>query len=118
MFGETLHSVVHLRKHCSSYPCFISIVLRTKCYSQSDEVTHGNFPGAQYALEGMLVYPNKMDFPVMENFGKPPVPLGMLEVVIKSAEGLPNADFMGTSDPFVEVRKLEIFTARHRGLQL
>ena len=55
-------------------------------------------------MEGLLVYPNKMDFPIMENFGKPPTPLGMLEVVIKSAEGLPNADFMGLSDPFVEVR--------------
>ena len=52
------------------------------------------------------MYPNKMDFPVMENFGKPPVPMGMLEVVIKSAEGLPNADVLSKSDPFVEVRRI------------
>ena len=52
----------------------------------------------------MLVYPNKMDFPVMENFGVSPPPLGMLEVTIERAEGLPNSDFLSKSDPYCEVR--------------
>jgi len=59
---------------------------------------------AQYVLEGMLVYPNKMDFPVMENFGVTPPPLGMLEITIDRAEGLPNSDFLSKSDPYCEVR--------------
>ena len=58
----------------------------------------------QYVLEGMLVYPNKMDFPVMENFGVTPPPLGMLEITIDRAEGLPNSDFLSKSDPYCEVR--------------
>ena len=52
----------------------------------------------------MIVYPNKMDFPVMENFGIEPLPLGMVEVTIHRAEGLPNSDFLSKSDPYVEVR--------------
>ena len=58
----------------------------------------------QYVLEGMVVYPNKMDFPVMENFGVSPPPLGMLEITIERAEGLINSDFLGKSDPYCEVR--------------
>ena len=57
----------------------------------------------QYVLEGMLVYPNKMDFPVMENFGVSPPPLGMLEITIERAEGLINSDFLSKSDPYCEV---------------
>ena len=57
----------------------------------------------QYVLEGMLVYPNKMDFPVMENFGVSPPPLGMLEITIDRAEGLINSDFLSKSDPYCEV---------------
>jgi hypothetical protein len=31
------------------------------------------------------VYPNKMDFPIMEDFGVAPPPLGMLEVAVGAA---------------------------------
>ena len=58
----------------------------------------------QMTLESMLVYPNKMDFPVMENFGKSPPPLGMIEVTVIRAEGLRNVDFLGKSDPYVKAR--------------
>jgi hypothetical protein len=34
-------------------------------------------------MEMVIVYPNKMDFPVMEDFGVPPPPLGMLEVTVR-----------------------------------
>ena len=44
---------------------------------------------SQTAVTSMIVYPNKMDFPVMENFGIEPLPLGMVEVTIHRAEGLP-----------------------------
>ena len=57
----------------------------------------------------MVVYPNKMDFPVMENFGKAPLPLGMVEVTIQRAEGLPNSDLLSKSDPFVEARPASVF---------
>lgn len=33
-------------------------------------------------MEMLIVYPNKMDFPVMEDFGIPPPPLGMLEITV------------------------------------
>lgn len=38
--------------------------------------------GVQRAVETLLVYPNKMNFPIMENFGVVPPPLGMLEVKV------------------------------------
>ena len=38
----------------------------------------------QRAVETLLVYPNKMKFPIMENFGVVPPPLGMLEVKVIS----------------------------------
>ena len=66
----------------------------------------------QYVLEGMLVYPNKMDFPVMENFGVTPPPLGMLEITIDRAEGLPNSDFLSKSDPYCEVRELPLHSSQ------
>jgi hypothetical protein len=37
----------------------------------------------QMVMEMVIVYPNKMDFPVMEDFGVPPPPLGMLEVNVR-----------------------------------
>jgi hypothetical protein len=33
-------------------------------------------------MEMLIVYPNKMDFPIMEDFGVAPPPLGMLEVAV------------------------------------
>ena len=68
---------------------------------------HTTFLAMQYVLEGMLVYPNKMDFPIMENFGVTPPPLGMLEITIERAEGLPNSDFLSKSDPYCEVHRAE-----------
>ena len=50
----------------------------------------------------MLVYPNKLEFPVMEDFGRSPLPLGMMEVTVLRDEGLPASDFLGKSDPYVE----------------
>ena len=38
-------------------------------------------------MEALLVYPNKMDFPIMENFGIVPPPLGMLEVRVSPRTG-------------------------------
>jgi hypothetical protein len=59
--------------------------------------------GTKTVMEMMLVYPNKMDFPIMEDFGIAPPPLGMLEITILKAEGLPNSDLIGKSDPYCEV---------------
>jgi len=35
-------------------------------------------------MEMMLVYPNKMDFPIMEDFGIAPPPVGMLQVTVRN----------------------------------
>jgi len=48
----------------------------------------------------MLVYPNEFTVPLMENFGLPPPPLGMLKVRIRSASGL-KSSFWDKVDPFV-----------------
>lgn len=55
------------------------------------------------AIETLIVYPNKMDFPIMENFGISPPPVGMLEVKVCRAAGLINSDFLGKSDPYCEI---------------
>lgn len=54
----------------------------------------------------MLVYPNEFTVPLMENFGLPPPPLGMLKVRVRSASGL-KSSFWDKVDPFVvaEIRK-------------
>lgn len=53
----------------------------------------------------MLVYPNSMSFPVMDAYGLPPPPLGMLRVTVVSGTNLKSSLF-DTVDPFcvLEVR--------------
>ncbi len=36
----------------------------------------------QMVMETIIVYPNKMEFPVMEDFGVAPPPIGMLEITV------------------------------------
>ena len=72
------------------------------------------FPGVPLAVRtaikviagNMLVYPNEFMYPLMEGFGRPPPPQGMLKVCVKSASNL-KSSFVDTVDPYVklEVRK-------------
>lgn len=72
----------------------------------------------QYAvkrsIETLMVYPNKMEFPIMENFGITPPPVGMLQVKICRAAGLPNSDLLGKSDPYCMVNVREERALRTR----
>ena len=54
----------------------------------------------------MLVYPNEFSLPLMENYGRPLPPHGMLKVTVKSGHGL-KSSLMDTVDPFVscEIRE-------------
>ena len=51
--------------------------------------------GVQLVMEMLIVYPNKMDFPIMEDFGIAPPPLGMLEVAVGAA-ALASTQMLGT----------------------
>jgi Ca2+-dependent lipid-binding protein len=44
--------------------------------------------GLQHVLNGMLIYPNSLSFPIMPNFGVPPPPKGALNVKLLRAENL------------------------------
>lgn len=56
----------------------------------------------------MLVYPNEFMYPLMEGFGRPPPPQGMLKVCVKSGHNL-KSSFFDVVDPYVV---LEIRTGR------
>ena len=52
----------------------------------------------------MLIYPNHMSFPIMENGGVPLPPQGMLTVKVLRADKLKGGSALDKVDPFVEVR--------------
>lgn len=56
----------------------------------------------------MLVYPNEFMYPLMEGFGRPPPPQGMLKVCVKSGHNL-NSSLLDVVDPYVI---LEVRTGR------
>ncbi len=43
-------------------------------------------------LNGLLIYPNNMTFPIMPHFGVPPPPKGALKVQLLRGSGLKGAD--------------------------
>lgn len=51
----------------------------------------------------MLIYPNSMSFPIMENGGVDPPPQGMLTVKVLRADKLKGGGALDKLDPFVEV---------------
>eukprot|EP01026_Neomeris_dumetosa_P028199 TRINITY_DN2285_c0_g1_i1.p2 TRINITY_DN2285_c0_g1~~TRINITY_DN2285_c0_g1_i1.p2 ORF type:complete len:484 (-),score=80.59 TRINITY_DN2285_c0_g1_i1:358-1809(-) len=60
--------------------------------------------GLKAALEDMIVYPNHMAFPLMENGGLPPKPAGMLVVRLARIKGLKvGGDLLSKVDPYVEL---------------
>jgi hypothetical protein len=52
----------------------------------------------------MLVYPNQLDVPLMENSGLPKAPVGMLEVTVEKATGLKGNDVLGKGDPYLRLQ--------------
>ena len=56
------------------------------------------------ALSQMLVYPNQLDIPLMENSGLAKPPVGMLEVTVEKAVGLKSGDMLGKGDPYVSIQ--------------
>ena len=54
------------------------------------------------ALGSMLIYPNSMSFPIMDNSGIPPPPQGMLIIRVLRATKL-GSPGISKIDPFVEV---------------
>uniref|UniRef100_A0A1D1ZVZ1 Extended synaptotagmin-3 n=1 Tax=Auxenochlorella protothecoides TaxID=3075 RepID=A0A1D1ZVZ1_AUXPR len=54
----------------------------------------------------MLVYPNEISVPIMENFGVPPPPQGMLHVTVVNGKNLKSSWF-DKVDPFVKVEVRE-----------
>lgn len=57
----------------------------------------------------MLIYPNQMSFPIMENGGVTPPPQGMLTVKVLRADKLKGGGALDKLDPFVEVSQLSTF---------
>ena len=58
----------------------------------------------------MLIYPNQMSFPIMEDGGVPPPPQGMLTVKVLRADKLKGSSALDKLDPFVEVSQLSAIT--------
>lgn len=52
----------------------------------------------------MLVYPNQLDIPLMENSGLAKAPVGMLEVTVEKALGLKSGDMLGKGDPYASIQ--------------
>lgn len=52
----------------------------------------------------MLVYPNQLDIPLMENSGLAKPPVGMLEITVEKAIGLKSGDMLGKGDPYVSIQ--------------
>ncbi len=50
------------------------------------------FYAVQHVLNGMLIYPNSMSFPIMKDFGVPPPPKGALNVKLLRGENIKGAD--------------------------
>jgi Ca2+-dependent lipid-binding protein len=59
----------------------------------------------------MLVYPNQIPIPLMENSGLPKPPVGMLEVTLQKCTGLRNEDIVGNGDPYVKISVLTMGTS-------
>lgn len=58
--------------------------------------------GLKMALGSMLIYPNSMSFPIMDNSGIPPPPQGMLIIRVLRATKL-SSPGISKIDPFVEL---------------
>ena len=59
----------------------------------------------------MVVYPNQIPIPLMENSGLPKPPVGMLELTILRCHGLRSKDVVGPGDPYVRVSVLTMGTS-------
>jgi hypothetical protein len=64
--------------------------------------TAANF-GLKMALAPLLLYPNKMTFPIMENGGAPPTPKGVLIVKVLRGDKLKGAEVLGKIDAYVQL---------------
>lgn len=55
------------------------------------------------AYAQIVVYPNQIPVPLMENSGLPKPPSGMLEITIQRCANLKSQDVLGKGDPYVKV---------------
>jgi hypothetical protein len=67
----------------ANVPHWLHILTGISIGPPSSRCHQDNYFGMQMVMEMVIVYPNKMEFPVMEDFGIPPPPLGMLEVTVR-----------------------------------
>jgi Ca2+-dependent lipid-binding protein len=58
----------------------------------------------------IVVYPNQIPVPLMENSGLPKPPSGMLELTVQRCSNLRSKDLVGKGDPFVKVSVLTMGT--------
>eukprot|EP00879_Flechtneria_rotunda_P030315 GHRR01032936.1.p1 GENE.GHRR01032936.1~~GHRR01032936.1.p1 ORF type:complete len:358 (+),score=59.35 GHRR01032936.1:742-1815(+) len=60
-----------------------------------------------YVLKQVAIYPNSISAPLMQNYGEPPEPQGMVHIFLEKIEGLKSTDLMTKGDPYVllEVRE-------------
>ena len=64
---------------------------------------------SEQALQ-IVVYPNQIPVPLMENSGLPKPPSGMLEITVQRCANLKSEDVLGKGDPYVKVTTLTMGT--------
>jgi len=55
----------------------------------------------QYVVKEIALYPNSVSVPLMENFGVPRAPKGMIHVKLERITNLKSTDFITKGDPYV-----------------
>lgn len=55
----------------------------------------------QYVVKEIALYPNSVSVPLMENFGVPHAPKGMIHVKLERITNLKSTDFITKGDPYV-----------------
>jgi hypothetical protein len=79
------------------------LAVRWACNQQQDPQGHLWLPVDRPCPMQIVVYPNQIPIPLMENSGLPKPPSGMLELTVQRAANLRSKDFTGGGDPFVVI---------------